>query len=50
MAIEITRAEADTLVKTPLISQLLIEWIKGEESEKFPLATWRMRRLFCKKT
>ena len=38
IAIEITRAEADTLVKTPLISQLLIEWIKGEESEKFPLA------------
>ena len=38
MAIEITRAEADTLLKTPLISKLLIEWIKGEESEKFPLA------------
>ena len=50
MAIEITRAEADTLVKTPLISQLLIEWIKGEESEKFPLANLANAAAICKKT
>ena len=49
MAIEITRAEADTLLKTPLISKLLIEWIKVKNQKSY-LQTWRTPQQFCLKT
>jgi GAF domain-containing protein len=40
MAITITEAEAQTFEKTPLISQLLTEWITGEQSQGLALANY----------